>query len=117
MCDNERLLRELVRASLDSSYEIVEASDGNESLRLARETQPDLIILDMEMPGKSGLEVLAELRVDPHLTETPVVLLTAHAQAADRLAGVEAGADLYLTKPFSPLELARAVAELVRVRG
>jgi CheY-like chemotaxis protein len=114
VCDDETVLRELVRASLDPSYEIVEARDGIESLRLARELRPDVIVLDMMMPQKSGLEVLAELRADPSLRATPVVMLTARAQAADEDAAALAGADRYLAKPFSPLELAETVAELLR---
>jgi DNA-binding response OmpR family regulator len=108
------VLRALVRASLDTGYELAEASDGDESLRLARELHPDLIVLDMMMPGKSGLEVLGELRADPSLAATPVVMLTARAQAADRAAAASGGADRYLAKPFSPMELAATVAELLR---
>jgi CheY-like chemotaxis protein len=114
ICDDEAVLRTLVRASLDPAYEIAEAADGVESLELARALHPDLIVLDMMMPDKSGLEVLAELRTDPALSETPVVMLTARAQAADRVAAAAGGADRYLAKPFSPLELAATVAELLR---
>jgi CheY-like chemotaxis protein len=114
ICDDEAVLRTLVRASLDPAYEIAEAADGVESLELARALHPDVIVLDMMMPDKSGLEVLAELRGDPALSETPVVMLTARAQAADRVAAAAGGADRYLSKPFSPLELAATVAELLR---
>jgi DNA-binding response OmpR family regulator len=113
VCDDEPVLRALVRASLERDYEILEARDGTAALRLARDRQPDLIVLDMMMPGKSGLDVLAELRTEPRLTRTPVVMLTARAQVADREAAADAGADRYLAKPFSPAELVAAIAELL----
>ena len=114
VCDNEEALRDLVRASLSGNgYEIEEARDGDEALALARDTKPDLVLLDMMMPGRSGLDVLAELRADPELAETRVVMLTARTQAADREAAAEAGADRFLTKPFSPLQLAALVEEML----
>ncbi len=106
-----------MRASLDGICSIVEARDGDESLELARAARPDLIIIDMMMPGRSGLEVVAELRRDPELAATPVVMLTARAQASDREAAAEAGADRYLPKPFSPSELAGVVEELLARGG
>jgi CheY-like chemotaxis protein len=113
VCDDEAVLRALVRACLEPAYEIVEAGDGDESLRLARELRPDLIVLDMMMPGQSGLAVLETLRADPALAGTPVVMLTARAQAADRFAAAAAGADRYVPKPFDVRELTDAVAELL----
>ncbi len=114
VCDNEDVLRDLVRASLGGNgYDLVEARDGDEALALARDTKPDLVLLDMMMPGRSGLDVLAELRADPELAETRVVMLTARTQAADREAAAEAGADRFLTKPFSPLELAALVEDML----
>jgi CheY-like chemotaxis protein len=114
VCDDEEVLRDLVRATLDDgTYSIVEAEDGDESLERARSLQPDLIILDMMMPGRTGLDVLRELRADPDLKQTPVVMLTARARAADRDAAAAAGADRYLAKPFSPLELISVVEDLL----
>jgi DNA-binding response OmpR family regulator len=114
VCDNEEPLRALVRGALElGDYEIFEARDGDESVELARSCDPDLIVLDMMMPGRSGLEVLAELRADDRFTETPVVMLTARAQAEDRQAALEAGVSCFLPKPFSPLELASTVEELL----
>jgi CheY-like chemotaxis protein len=113
LCDDEEVLRQLVRATLDNGeYSIVEATDGDESLELARRLRPDVIVLDMMMPGRSGLEVLQELRGDPNLGSTPVIMLTARARQADREAAA-AGADRYLAKPFSPLELISLVEELL----
>jgi CheY-like chemotaxis protein len=117
ICDNEDTLRELVRASLaGAGYELLEARDGDESLELVRRERPDLVVLDMMMPGRSGLEVLAELRADPALAETPVVMLTARAQAGDQDAADAAGVDRFVSKPFSPLALAGIVEELIGSR-
>ncbi|HEX9349865.1 MAG TPA: response regulator [Gaiellaceae bacterium] len=114
VCDNEAALRALVRGALElGDYEIVEAHDGDQSVELARSSVPDLIVLDMMMPGRTGLEVLAELRAEDRFAETPVIMLTARAQAQDRLAAVEAGVSRFLPKPFSPLELASVVEELL----
>ena len=114
VCDNEEALRALVRGALDlGDYEIVEAHDGDESLELARSCDPDLIVLDMMMPGRTGLEVLAELRTEDRFAATPVIMLTARAQAQDRQAAIDAGVSLFLPKPFSPLELASVVEELL----
>jgi CheY-like chemotaxis protein len=113
ICDDEEVMRALVRAVLEGEdYAIAEARDGDESLELIRRLRPDLVILDMMMPGRSGLEVLKEIRGDPELAGTPVIMLTARAQASDREAVSRAGADRYLPKPFHLADLAAAVGEL-----
>ena len=114
VCDDEPVLRMLVRATLEQGdYTVVEASDGDEALARTRAEHPDLILLDMMMPGRSGSDVLHELRADAATAETPVIMLTARAQAADREAMNLAGADHYLTKPFSPVGLAALVEEVL----
>jgi CheY-like chemotaxis protein len=114
VCDDEPVLRMLVRAALDQSgYTVVEACDGDEALACTRSELPDLILLDMMMPGRSGRDVLRELRADPATAGTPVIMLTARAQASDREAMNVAGADHYLTKPFSPIGLAALVGEVL----
>jgi CheY-like chemotaxis protein len=114
VCDDEPVLRMLVRATLDQGdYTVVEACDGDEALELTRAEHPDLILLDMMMPGRSGSDVLRELRSDPATAQTPVIMLTARAQASDREAMDLAGADHYLTKPFSPVGLAALVEEVL----
>ncbi len=114
VCDDEDVLRALVRATLDAdNYALIEARDGNESLELARRARPDLILLDMMMPGRSGLEILAELRGDPSFARTRIVMLTARTQVADRQAAADLGADRFLPKPFSPRKLVAAVEELL----
>jgi two-component system response regulator MtrA len=118
VCDNETALRNLVLGALGhGGYELHAARDGDESLELARELEPDVIVLDMMMPGRTGLQVLEELRREERFRETPVIMLTARAQASDRLAAAEAGVNVFVPKPFSPLELARTVDDLVEANG
>ncbi len=104
-------MRELVRTVLNGGYEFREAVDGVECVELAQRLRPDLLILDLMLPGKSGLEVLTELRADPALADAPVLVVSAWSHL-DRDA-VAAGADRFLVKPFEPDELEAAVAELV----
>lgn len=91
--------------------------DGDEALLLARETTPDIVILDWMIEGVSGIEVCRRLRRNPDTANVPIIMLTARGEEADRVRGLETGADDYLTKPFSPRELiARVGAVLRRVR-
>ncbi len=114
VCDDEEALLSLVVATLEGRYRVVEARDGTEALKLARGSPPDLIVLDLSIPGMSGLEVLKVVRSDLELRAIPVVMLTARALETDREAAFAAGADRFMTKPFSPLELERTVDELLR---
>src|SRR5205085_6576292 len=110
--DDEASLRELVRAVLGEGYHYVEATDGDAALQAVRDENPDLIVLDVMLPRRNGLEVLSELRHDPTYRKTPVIVLTAWSYAAD--AAAAAGADVFLPKPFEPDHLQRTVAELIR---
>ncbi|HUO63765.1 MAG TPA: response regulator [Terriglobales bacterium] len=112
--DDEPPILDLVRFTLeDADVRVVEALDGAEALVLARRIKPDLVLLDVHMPKLSGLEVCRQLRLEPDLARIPIVMLTAAGQDADRARGREAGADEYLTKPFSPLALLALVEALV----
>jgi len=120
IADDEEPLRLLVRATLeleDTSgeglYEIIEATDGNEALETARRERPELILLDIQMPGLSGLEVCKMLKNDPATSDLMIVMLTAKSQQSDRERGLAAGADDYFAKPFSPLELLQLVDRVV----
>jgi CheY-like chemotaxis protein len=108
-------IRKLIRMTLEfEPYEIHEAADGTDGLRLAGEVHPDLILLDVMMPGElDGLQVCARVRMNPALKATRVVLLTARGQIQDRDAGQQAGADEYLLKPFSPLQLIETIERLM----
>ncbi|TME98588.1 MAG: response regulator [Chloroflexi bacterium] len=114
IADDEQSLRLLVSATMMSDeYEVVEASDGDEAWELLRQYRPRVALLDVQMPGRTGLELTHEIRSDPELAKTFVVLLTSKAQQADIQAGLAVGADRYLTKPFSPLELLTIVEQAV----
>jgi CheY-like chemotaxis protein len=114
VCDDATPVRQLVRTVLErEGHEIVEAADGDESIRLVRATRPDLVVLDMVMPGQSGLDVLDELRSDPTLRGMPVLLLTGSHVIANRRTACEFGASAYLAKPFSVGELLGTVEQLL----
>jgi len=103
-----------VSATISSDeYEVVEAMDGDEAWGLIRLHRPSVVLLDVQMPGRTGLELTRAIRDDPQLSRTCVILLTSKAQQADVQAGLDAGANRYLTKPFSPLELLRVVEQAV----
>lgn len=114
IADDEEPLRLLVRATLEDEsgerrYEIIEAADGHETLEVARRERPELILLDIQMPGLSGLEVCKMLKEDPATSDLMIVMLTAKGQPSDRERGLAAGANGYFAKPFSPLELLQLV--------
>jgi two-component system, OmpR family, phosphate regulon response regulator PhoB len=114
IADDEPAILDLVRFTLeDPQVRIVEASDGATALELAQQLRPDVALLDVKMPRLSGLDVCRRLRDLPECAHTRVVLLTAAAQAEDRRRGLAAGADHYLTKPFSPLALLTLVRSLM----
>ena len=110
-------IRKLIRMTLEfEDYEIHEANDGAAGLRMARSIKPDLMLLDVMMPGElDGLQVCHQIRKDPATAHIRVVLLTARGQARDREVGREAGADEYLIKPFSPLQLIDTIERLLAV--
>jgi CheY-like chemotaxis protein len=114
ICEDEPSLRELVRATLGPAYRCADAATGDEALELARELAPDVIVLDLMLPGRSGLDVLAELRSDEAIRDTPVVVMTAWTHAQE--AALASGADRFLAKPFEPDELKALVDELVSGR-
>jgi CheY-like chemotaxis protein len=112
IADDESSMRLLVHATIESDeYRVVEAADGTEAWALVQKLRPSLVLLDVQMPGQSGLEVLKLIKDDPTLASTRVILLTAKAQETDIESGLIAGADFYLTKPFSPLDLLTRVEE------
>ena len=116
VADDDRDIRELVVFKLEQSgYGVIEAEDGAAALEAARLHRPDLCVLDVMMPGLSGVEVIRELRRDRGCTDVKVILLTARAQEADVETGFSVGADDYVVKPFSPRELvSRVQAVLAR---
>ena len=116
VADDDEDILTLVQLRLSrSGYEVVVARDGEEALRLAQERHPDLAVLDWMMPKASGLEVLRAIRAGSETADIPVVLLTARASEADVQEGLDAGADDYIAKPFSPQELASRVHMILGV--
>ncbi len=95
-------------------YRVSTATNGQDALKAAREERPDIVVLDLMLPGVSGYEVLRELRQRPETADVGVILLTARREEVDRVKGLTLGADDYLTKPFSPQELTLRVAALLR---
>ena len=106
VADDEPHLLRLVKFRLErEGYEVLTATDGESALKVAREERPDLCVLDVMMPKRSGFDVLRELRSDDGFAGMKVIMLTARAQDRDVDAGFSLGADDYITKPFSPQEL------------
>lgn len=115
--DDDELTLDVLDTVLDlEEFDVLTAADGERALTVVRDEHPDVVLLDVMMPGMDGLDVCRRIKGDPKTADIPVVLLTALDQDEDRRAGEEAGCDAYLTKPFSPLELIDRLSE-VRVVG
>jgi CheY-like chemotaxis protein len=114
ICDDEVTMRLLLRVVLNSEYEFSEAADGFEALELARRAKPDLVVLDIMLPGGNGLVLLEQLRADPALRDIPAIVLTASPDF--EAAALAVGAERFFTKPFDPDELRAAVQNLVGSR-
>ncbi len=115
--DDEQDIRELVAYNLKKEgYQTLEASTGEEALRKAREQNPDLILLDLMLPGVSGLDVMKRLKADPTAKDVLVIMLTAKGEEADIVTGLELGADDYITKPFSNRVVIARIRAVIRRR-
>jgi phosphate regulon transcriptional regulator PhoB len=113
--EDDRDIVELVRYNLaNEGFEVTAVPDGSSGLALLRKSTPDLLILDLMLPKMPGLEVCKEIRRDAALNRLPILMLTARGEEADRVIGLEMGADDYVTKPFSPRELVARVKALFR---
>lgn len=118
VCDDEANIRSIMDFSLEAEgFEVIAAADGDEALRLVVSAQPDLVLLDVMMPGSDGLTVCRHLKENPATAHVPVLLLTARGAKADREAGLAAGADDYVTKPFSPQRLIDRINGLLGARS
>ncbi|MFC2037618.1 response regulator transcription factor [Chloroflexota bacterium] len=117
--DDDRDIVRLVRSYLEQSgYEVLVAYDGETALHILRRERPDLVLLDLMLPGRDGWGVTRVVRGDEGLTATPIIMLTARVEDQDRILGLELGADDYVSKPFNPREVvARVRAVLRRVQG
>ncbi len=115
IADDEPDILEIIQYNLQSEgYEVVTAKNGNDAIDLAKKFQPDLIILDIMMPGKTGIEVCNILRMQPAFNDTLIIFLTALSDEGTEVKGLESGADDYLTKPVSPKVLLSKVNALFR---
>lgn len=111
--DDERAIVRLVQINLERhGYQVVTAYDGKEALEKVASEKPDLVVLDVMMPYMDGFEVLQQLRKNPETRDLPVIMLTAKAQDTDVFRGYTSGVDLYLTKPFNPMELVAFVKRI-----
>ena len=116
ICEDDANLRTLVRLALgEEGYSFFEAPDGQSGLELARRIRPDLIVLDLMLPGRSGIDVLRELRNGDEFADTPVLVISAWSYSDE--AAVEAGADRFVAKPFDPDQLREAAVELLEGRS
>ena len=112
LVDDHSDIRRLIRITLGKTFEVFEAEDGVKGLKLAVQVEPDLIVLDVMMPGAlDGLQVLGAIRSTPSLSNTRVIMVTARGQVSDYEDGMQRGADAYFIKPFSPLALVAAIKE------
>jgi len=112
--DDEDILH-LLQFNLESSgYEVVTAMDGAQALAKARRHHPELVLLDLMLPGMDGFEVCKELKKLPETAKTPIIMLTARGEEVDRIVGLELGADDYVVKPFSPREIILRVKAILR---
>lgn len=113
VCDDERHIVRLIQVNLErQGYQVVTAYDGKEGLEKIRAEKPNLVVLDVMMPYMDGFEVLKSLRREPETENLPVIMLTAKAQDKDVFEGYHYGADMYLTKPFNPMELVTFVKRI-----
>ncbi|MEJ2229791.1 MAG: response regulator [Nitrospirales bacterium] len=113
--DDEKDLVELVKYHLEKEgLKCLEARDGETALQVAKERSPDLVVLDLMLPGLDGIEVCRKLRKDPKTSSMAIIMLTAKAEEVDRIVGLEMGADDYMVKPFSPRELVARVRAVLR---
>jgi len=116
ICDDEPPLRELMRIALEPGYVCVEAADGAEALELADRLCPNLVLLDLMLPGLSGYDVIALLRANVELAHIPIVVVSAFTSEADRRGAYNAGAAAFVAKPFDPAALRTLVGEFVSER-
>jgi two-component system, OmpR family, phosphate regulon response regulator PhoB len=115
LIEDDRDIVELVRYNLErEGFQVASATDGASGLAQVRKTPPDILLLDLMLPKLSGLDICKEIRRDTSLNRLPILMLTARGEEADRVVGLEMGADDYVTKPFSPRELGARVKALLR---
>jgi two-component system phosphate regulon response regulator PhoB len=116
--EDEPAIQELIAANLQhAGHNVLRAYDAEDAIRIVRETLPDVVLLDWMLPGMPGIQLARRLRSDERTRDLPIIMLTARSEEHDKVAGLEAGADDYLTKPFSPRELLARIKAVLRRRA
>lgn len=116
--DDDKQITRLVATYLEKAgFSVLTAYDGENALRMIRHERPDLVVLDLMLPGRDGWEITRTLRADERLTALPILMLTARVEDTDKILGLELGADDYLTKPFNPREVVARVRAILRRSG
>lgn len=116
VADDSSSVRKLLRLILEPAHVVVEAVDGDDALRQLIDRRPDLVMLDVTMPARTGIDVCRQLRQDPRLASTGVIVMTANGTPGDRAIALAAGADQFLAKPFSPGLVVRLVEDVIAAR-
>ncbi len=116
--DDDKQIVRLVQSYLEQAgFSVLAANDGEHALRVIRHDRPDLIVLDLMLPGRDGWDITRVLRADEHLAAIPILMLTARVEDTDKILGLELGADDYMTKPFNPREVVARVRAILRRAG
>ena len=108
--DNRRIMRDLL---MSSGYEVIEADTGEKGVTAAETYRPDLILMDVQLPGMDGYEATRRIKANPDLQKVPIIVVTSYALSGDDVKAFEAGCDAYVTKPYSPRELLARVHEFL----
>ena len=108
--DNRRILRDLL---MNSGYDVIEATNGEEGVSSAEINRPDLILMDIQLPGIDGYEATRQIKANPDLQKIPIIVVTSYALSGDDVKAFEAGCDAYVSKPFSPRELLAKIHEYI----
>ncbi len=108
--DNRRILRDLLT---NSDFEVIEAVTGTDGVRIAETHHPDLILMDIQLPGIDGYEATRRIKANPDLQKIPIIVVTSYALSGDDVKAFEAGCDAYVTKPFSPRNLLAKIREFL----
>ncbi|MBL8161175.1 MAG: response regulator [Anaerolineae bacterium] len=118
VAEDERDIRELINFTLTfAGHQVTQASNGAEAVELAPKVKPDLIMMDVRMPRMTGYEACRQMKLNPEISNIPVVFLSAKGQDEEVQTGIEAGAVAYILKPFAPDELTRQIADLLKKYG
>ncbi|MBI5652405.1 MAG: response regulator transcription factor [Chloroflexi bacterium] len=116
--DDDKEIVRLIKSYLEKSgFSVLTAYDGDNALRVIRAERPDLVVLDLMLPGRDGWDITKTIRADAHLAATPILMLTARVEDTDKILGLELGADDYLAKPFNPREVIARVRAILRRAG